>query len=169
MFSTEPYVSVIDVATLERTPSPALVGEAKAGCGTVRAIVSKDGQTTWANARYDNSLLAFDAAKIVTDPDNALLANVTVGTSPVGLSFANNETRILTADGNRFDVGGATTGISVVDVRAALAGQGQQSVLARIPTGLFPRNLQLSPRGDHILVAVYESSAIQVIDVSTLP
>ena len=160
-------ISVIDVKTLETNPSAALVSNATAGCGPVRTILSSDGKTIWVTARESNHLLAFDAAKLVSDPNEALLASVQVGTSPVGLTFARNESRILTADSNRFGFPNATTGLSVVDVQAALAGN--PAVLGRVPTGLFPRELAVSPDGSVILVADFTSKQIQAVDVATLP
>ena len=165
--TTQGSISVVNVQTLKTDPSAALVSNATAGCGPVRTIVSSNGKTVWVTARESNHLLAFDAAKLVSDPNEALLASVQVGTSPVGLTFARNESRILTADSNRFGYANATTGLSVVDVQAALAGN--PAVLGRIPTGLFPREFAVSPDGDIILVADFTSKQIQAVDVATLP
>ncbi|KAI9694833.1 MAG: hypothetical protein M1822_000449 [Bathelium mastoideum] len=160
-------LSVIDVETLKTNPSKALLSTVLAGCSPVRTIVSSDGKTVWVTARASNHLLAFDAEKLVSEPSEALLASVQVGTLPVGLTFARNETRILTADSDRFNYTNATSGLSVVDVDAALAGQ--PSVLGRIPTGLFPREVAISPNGRTILVSDILSKEIQAIDVATLP
>ena len=161
-------LGVLDVKTLESYPSKALKSHVVSGCGPVRTIVSSDGKTVWVTARESNHLLAFDAAKLDNDPGKALLASVQVGTSPVGLTFARSETRILTADSNRFNYANTTTGLSVIDVEAVLAGSGQ-AVLGRIPTGLFPREFAVSRDGRTILVANYDSKQIQAVDVATLP
>ncbi|MCJ1389981.1 hypothetical protein MMC18_002839 [Xylographa bjoerkii] len=100
---TQGSLSVIDVKTLEINPAEALLSNVTSGCGPVRTIVSSDGKVVWVAARESNHLLAFDAAKLVSDPGEALLASVQIGTSPVGLTFARNESRILTADSNRFN------------------------------------------------------------------
>ena len=172
--TTQGTLSVIDIEKLETDPSKALISKVTAGCGPVRVIVSRDDRVVWVTARESNALLAFDASKLISDPSAALLASVQVGTSPVGLRFAGaNERRILTANSNRFAssdpslYGNATTGLSVVDVDAAL--RGEQANLGQIPTGLFPRELALSPDGKTILVSDNGSLMIQVIDVSTLP
>ena len=165
--STQGSPSVVDVKNLETNPAEALLSNVTSGCGPVRVIVSSDGKIVWVTARESNHLLAFDSAKLVSDPGEALLASVQVCTSPVGLTFARNETRILTADSNRFNYANATTGLSVVDVHAALAGK--QAVLGRVPTGLFPREFSVSPDGSVILVADYASEEIQAVDVATLP
>jgi DNA-binding beta-propeller fold protein YncE len=118
-------------------------------------------------ARESNHLLAFDAAKLISKPNDALLASVQVRTSPVGLIFAKNQSRILTADSNRFNYTNTTSGISVVDVRAALSRK--SAVLGRIPTGIFPREFAISPDNKIIVVSDYESKVIMVIDVVILP
>jgi hypothetical protein len=160
-------LSIIDVEILKKTPSNALLSKATAGCGAVRVAVSPDGKTVWVTARESNHLLAFDAAKLITNSSDALLASVQVGTSPVGLIFAQNWSRILTADSNRFGYTNTTTGLSVVDVRAAL--DGEEAVLGQIPTGLFPREFAISPDGRTILVSDYGSKGIQAVNVATLP
>lgn len=103
-----------------------------------------------------------------------MLAIVQVGTSPVGLVFTGaNERQIVTANSNRFAgldpslYGNATTGLSIVDVDAAI--RGDQANQGQIPTGSFPRELAISPNGRTILVSVYGSSMVQAVDVSTLP
>ena len=80
---------------------------------------------------------------------------------------------IITADSNRSGNPNGTTGISVVDVQAALSGQ--PAVLGKIPTGLFPREFAVSPDGSTVLVSDYgelmdtPSWKVQAIDVTTLP
>ena len=164
------FISVIDVETLIANPSnsQAILSNVTAGCGPVRAIVSSDGEVLWVTARESDLLLAFNATKLVSSPDEALIVSVQVGAAPVGLTFVSNETRILTADSNRFNSTNATSGLSVVDVHAALAGS-NSSVLGRVPTGLFPREFALSPNGSTVLVADYDSKQIQAVDVSSLP
>ena len=172
--TTQGTLSVIDVEKLKTDPSKALISTVPAGCGAVRVIVSRDDETVWVTARESNTLLAFDASKLVSDPSAALLASVQVGTSPVGLRFAGaHDRRILTANSNRFAgmnpslYGNATTGLSVVDVDAAV--RGEKASLGQIPTGLFPRELAVSPDGKTVLVSDYGSSMIQAIEVSALP
>lgn len=172
--TTQGTLSVIDVERLKTDPSKALITKVAAGCGPVRVLVSRDDQVVWVTARESNALLAFDASKLISDQSAALLASVQVGTSPVGLIFAGaKERRILTANSNRFAsldpslYGNATTGLSVVDVDAAI--RGEQANLGQIPTGLFPRELAISPDGKTVLVSDYGSFMIQAIDVSTLP
>jgi DNA-binding beta-propeller fold protein YncE len=162
-------LTVIDVETLKTNPnsSQAILSSAVAGCAPVRVIVSSDGKVVWVTARQSNKLLAFNASKLLSDPNDALLAAVEVGTWPVGLTFAKQESRILTADSNRQNYTNATAGLSVVDVEAAL--RGEQAVLGSIPTGLFPREFAISPNGSTILVTDYYSQQVQAADVATIP
>ena len=165
-------LSIINVETLKADPSRALISNVTAGCGPVRVIASQDGREVWLAARESNHVLAFDAAKLVSAPSEALLASVQVGTSPVGLTFARNESRLLTANSNRFQYANTTTGLTVVDVDAAI--RGEQAVLCQIPTGSFPREFAMSPGGSTILVSDYGSriigsTAVQAVDVASLP
>lgn len=105
---------------------------------------------------------------MITTPNDALLRAIHVGTAPVDLAFAKNNTRILVANSNRFlSAPFGSQSISVIDVEAALQGRGAH--LGVIPTGLFPRELTLSPDGMTMLVTDYNSSAIQAIDIRTIP
>jgi DNA-binding beta-propeller fold protein YncE len=160
-------LSVIDLPTLESTPDKALLADVAAGCEPVRVAPSPDGHTVWVTARGSNALLAFDAARLTTDPQHALLTSVQVGTAPVGLVLVQGGTRIITADSDRFHTAGATSGLTVVDTRTALAGK--PAALGRIPTGAFPREFSLSPDGKILLVSDHDSNQIQAIDTGTLP
>ncbi|KAK5681287.1 hypothetical protein LTS10_007049 [Elasticomyces elasticus] len=160
-------LSTIDVETLKHDPSKALLSTVIAGCGAVRVIISGDGAILWVTVRESNHVVAFDRAKLVSCPGEALLASVQVGTSPVGLVLIRNDTRILTADSNRFRSINTTSGISVVDVQAAL--RGEAADLGQISSGIFPRELAVSPDGKTVLMGVYGSNKIQAIDVATLP
>jgi DNA-binding beta-propeller fold protein YncE len=162
---TQGTLSILDVATLKTNPSNALLASVDAGCGPVRVVVSQNGKHIWVTARESNKLLAFDAAKLESNSANALLASVQVGTSPVGLILVNQGRHIITADSNRFSYTNTTTGLTVVDVHAAL--QGRQG-FPRIPTGLFPREFALGPDRETLLVSEYGSEAIQAVDVSQL-
>ncbi|KAK5717710.1 hypothetical protein LTR15_008549 [Elasticomyces elasticus] len=160
-------LSTIDVETLKHDPSKALLSTVIAGCGAVRVIISGDGAILWVTVRESNHVVAFDRAKLVSCPEEALLASVQVGTSPVGLVLVRNDTRILTADSNRFRSPNTTSGISVVDVQAAL--RGEPADLGQISSGIFPRELAVSPDGETVLMGVYGSNKIQAVDVATLP
>jgi DNA-binding beta-propeller fold protein YncE len=170
------FFSAVDLQQLVTSPGTARHYTIPSGYAPVRVMASSDGKVVWVTSRESNALIAYDAKKLdsnssSTDGTAALLATVQVGTSPIDLAFARNETRIITTDSNRWLYPGAVTGLSVVDVEAALAGRAGNSsgVLGRIPTGTFPRGLALSPDGKTMLVTLYEGGQIQAIDVDTLP
>jgi DNA-binding beta-propeller fold protein YncE len=158
-------LSVLDVEILKTNPSEALLASVDAGCGPVRVAVSHDGKLVWVTARESNMLLAFNAAKLETNSSDALVASVQVGTSPVGVVLVNGGQHIITADSNRFRYKNTTTGLTVVNVEAALKGE---QGFPRIPTGLFPREFALSPDGKTLLVSDYASGMVQAVNVSQL-
>lgn len=158
-------LSVLDVGKLMKNPANAVLSSVEAGCSPVRVLASPDGKHVWVTARQSNKLLAFDALKLKSDPSNALIVQVQVGTSPVGSTFINGGQQIITADSNRFNYAGATTGLTVVDIDAAL--QGTQG-FPRISTGRFPREFAVSPNGKTLLVGQFTSKAIQAVDVSNI-
>ncbi|MEY9949861.1 YncE family protein [Kitasatospora sp. GAS1066B] len=160
-------LSVIDLSTLESTPDKALLTSVAVGCQPVRVVAAPDGRTVWVTARGSNALLTFDAGRLTGDPQHALLASIQVGTAPVGLALVQGGSRVITADSDRFHTAGATTGLTVVDTQAALAGK--PAVLGRIPTGAFPREFALSPDGKSLLVSDHDSNQIQEIDTATMP
>lgn len=112
----------------------------------------------WQTARHSNQLVVFDAIKLATNQtEDALITNVQVGTSPVGLMFANDGRYVFTADSNQQYLPGATTSVTVVNVVDALSGN---QTFPRIPPGLFPRSLAVSPDGFMLSVNQYDSDAI---------
>ena len=108
-------LTVISVPTAESDPAASVVSRVAAGCNPVRVISSTDGRVVWVAARANNSLLAFSAARLRTDPAHALLADVRVGELPVGLALVRNGTRVVVADSSRFTDAGASASLAVVD------------------------------------------------------
>jgi DNA-binding beta-propeller fold protein YncE len=159
-------LSVLNVPTAETNPSDAVLSTVAAGCGPVRVVTSTDGSVVWVTARGSNQLLAFSASALAAK-SSALLARVGVGQSPVDLTFVDNGTRLLVADSNRFFVQGATSGLTVVDPAAALAGD--PAIVGTVATGLFPREFSLEPKGSIVLVTDYESSELEAVSVTGLP
>lgn len=161
-------LSVLDVNVLKNDPSRAQVSNVTAGCQPVREIVSSDGKLVWVTARASNHVLGFNASALVHDPANSLLFSLQVGTAPVGLTFAKHQSRIITADSDRFGTPNAHTGLTVVDVKAAVSGM-KDAVLGYIATGLFPREFAISRDRKTLLVADFSSRQIQAVDLTTLP
>lgn len=160
-------LTALDLATMETNPAAAVRATVSAGCQPVRVVVSPDDATVWVTARASNALLAFDARALSTDPGHALRASVPVGTAPVGLAVVRGGTRVITADSNRFNAPGSTTGLSVVDTAAALGGK--PAYLGAIPTGAFPREMSVSPDDRTLLVSVFGAKEVQAVDTTTLP
>jgi DNA-binding beta-propeller fold protein YncE len=85
----------------------------------------------------------------------------------VGVVLVDGGRRILTADSDRFNTSGASSGLTVINTQAAL--NGSQEGLGSISTGLFPREFAVSPDGSTLLVTDYQSLQLQAIDIRTLP
>jgi DNA-binding beta-propeller fold protein YncE len=159
-------LSVVSVSDAETNPSSAVLWSVAAGCSPVRVITSPNGSDVWVSARGSNQILAYSAASLLSGASNALLAQVTVGQSPVDLTFVDNGTRIVVADSNRFYVQGARSALSVVDPAAALAGS--PALVGSIPTGLFPRQFSVEPGGSTLLVTDFDSSQLETVSISGL-
>jgi DNA-binding beta-propeller fold protein YncE len=167
--ATNGMVTVIDLAVAETNPGQAVKTRVQAGCAPVRVIASADGQTIWVTSRDSDALLGFSAARLVSDPDHALEAQVDVGTAPIGETFAtvNGQTRILVADSNLNSVSGAVANVAVVDPAKAL--RRVPSLLGYVSTGKIPRQFTIQPGGKTALVTNTGSGQLQAIDLGTLP
>ncbi len=122
--SHEGTLTVINLRRAETKPAASIAATANAGCTPLRVIVSADGSVVWVTARLSNALLGFSAAKLLSDPQHSLIARVLVGEAPIGLTFIDQEKRIVVANSNVFGVKGATTSLGVINTSAALAGRG---------------------------------------------
>lgn len=159
-------VNVIDVGKAETHPASSIVKTVAAGCRPSRVVPSPDGQDVWVTAGGSNSLLAFAAAKLISDPRHALVATVGVGSQPLGLAFADHGTRILVADSNRDQPHGGTSSLAVVDAARVLAGK--PGLIGYLPAGTTPRQFALEPHG-RVLVTNTDSAQLQIVNVSHLP
>ncbi|KAK4555454.1 hypothetical protein LTR86_007206 [Recurvomyces mirabilis] len=164
----EGSLSVLCTRKLKMNATDALVAEVDAGCSPVRTLVSPNGEVVWVTARSSNALLAFNASEILTNGNASLIASISVGTQPVGLAFVKNGGRVVTANSDRSTDPNAVTGLSVVDVQAALAGKAYAN-LGQVDTGAFPRELAVSGDGKTLLVSDYSAASIQAVDVGSLP
>jgi hypothetical protein len=158
---------VISLAEAERHLARAVVTTVAAHCSPVRVAVSSDGSTVWVTARESDQLLAFSAARLITDPAHALLADVRVGAAPVGLTLIDGGDKVIVADSNRFAAPGAHAELTVVGAAAALAGR--PAILGTIPAGVFPREMALEPNGDTLLVGNFGSDQLEAVAVGKLP
>lgn len=134
----------------------------------MRLAIATDGRTAWVTARNSNAALAFDTAKLISDPEHARLATVPVGTAPVGIAVVQNGSRVLVTNSNRF-AADPTTPQTLTVINAESVRFGKAEVVGTIPAGAFPREFGQSPDGMTLFVSNYLSNTIAVIDVSRLP
>jgi DNA-binding beta-propeller fold protein YncE len=163
----EGLLSVLDVAKAETSTSGSVVAQTSAGCGPARVITSRDGKTVWVTARSSNALLGFSASLLRSDPHHALIAKVTVGQTPIGLTLVNGGTRLIIADTDVENTGPTAHNLAVVNVAAALARK--PALLGFIPAGALPREFATIPGGRYLLVSDNGSHQVQVLDLSKLP
>jgi DNA-binding beta-propeller fold protein YncE len=160
-------LTVVSVRTAEVHPTAAVGGTAAAGCSPSSIITSADGKVVWVTAGGGNDLLAFSAAKLRTDPRQALLTVTKVGLKPTRLISVADGTRIIIADSGSMNSKTARPYLSVVSTVAAKTGKA--TLLGRIPTGLTPRGFALAAGPQTLLVIDSGSDQIQLIDLATLP
>ena len=139
-----------------------VVARLASGCSPVRTVVTADGATVWVSVRGDDRVVAFDAAKIRSDPAHAFVAEAPVGPAPVGLALLAHDTLLVVANSNRFGPGAATSNATILKVGIPPA---QRSTVA---TGAFPREFSLSPDGSVLYLTNFRSRTIELIDVSRL-
>ena len=158
-------LAAVDVVRAEQVSADAVVSHVPAGCGAGRVVLSSNGTVAWVAARASNQVLAFDTAKLLSDPQHALIATVAVGSEPVGLLLVNGGTTLLVANSNRFAAVQTPQTVYVVDTQAAFAGR--PALKGSIAVGIFPRELSLV--GQTVILTNYNSGTISLIDVSKLP
>jgi DNA-binding beta-propeller fold protein YncE len=159
-------IIVFDAALALTDPAHAAVSRVAAGCGTVRLVLSADGNTAYVTARADNTLLAFDAHRLVTDAAHALLGKVEVGVAPVGIAVVDSGAGVVVTNSNRFaGNGGDQQPLTVVDAAKLRAG-GKKSVLGEIQAGGFPREMRVSLDARTLFVTNFTSMTLEMIDLS---
>jgi DNA-binding beta-propeller fold protein YncE len=154
-------LTVISMLAGPNTPAFSVVKTVGAGCGPNQVLIDKYSQNVWVTVAGGNALVAYSAAKLLSDPRHALLARVAVGGQPLGLVFYDHGQRIMVADAGR--AGGAGN-VAVVDVSRA-----RPALLGTVATGAAPQQVALYPGGKTLLVADTGSRQLQVIKVSQLP
>ena len=160
-------LSVISVTKAETDPAGSVVTTVDARCRPVRAVVSGDGKTIWVTARQSNALLAFSAARLLTDPRHALITWVRVGVQPVGLIGVNCGSELVVADSHRFKAKHGVPNLAVVSVKAALTGR--PAMVGYVPSGLDPRQLAVTPNGRTLLVGNFGSGELETVNLTELP
>lgn len=162
----EGTLSVISVHAAEHDPAHAVIATVPALYEPVRVAVSPDGSIVWVTARASDRLLAFSAARLLTNPARALLAAVQVGTAPVGLAVFDYGDRLIVADSNRFNAPGAHAALTVVNANAAL--RHRPALVATVRSGEFPRELAVERTGTVVLVSNFASDQLEAINLARL-
>jgi serine/threonine-protein kinase len=157
-------LSVIDMRKAETHPATSVLKNISAGCGPDRVLA--DGQRLWVTAGGSNSVLAYSAPKLLSDPKHALLARVPVGEVPLGLVLVRHGTRLVVADSNR-DHRGAASNLAVIDTAKAL--NGKHAVLGYIRSGDTPRQFGMTQGGAGLLVADTDGGQVQSVNITRLP
>jgi DNA-binding beta-propeller fold protein YncE len=159
---------VLDMARAEKkSAAHPIVHTVDAGCGPARVLPAADGKHVWVTVGASNALLAYSAAKLISDPGHALIARVALGQTPLGMAMVNNGQRMVIADSNRGGVAGSVSSLAVVDVAKALARE--PALIGLIRSGTTPREFALEPNGITLLVTNTDSHQVQAVDVSHLP
>ena len=159
-------VLVIDVARATHEPAQAVVGAVAAGCNPVRLVTSPRGDIAYVTARTDNTLLAFDTNKLLTDSANALIGRVRVGGTPVGVAVLRGGTWVAVTNSNRFGASSAPPSLTIVDVQKIMSGGA--AIVATLPTGAFPRELSVTADHRTLLLTNFDSKTLAVIDVARI-
>ena len=155
------------MAKAEKKSGQPIVQKVDAGCAPGRVMPATDGKHVWVTSARGNALLAYSAAKLISDPTHALIARVALGQAPLGMEPVNDGKQIVIADSNRFKVPGAASNLAVVDVSKALARQ--PALVGLIKSGTTPRQLTLESNGTTLLVTNTDSGQVQAVDISHLP
>lgn len=160
-------VVVVDVARARVDPAQSVVARVPAGDNPVRMTLSADGRTAYVTARGSNAVLAFDTGKLISDPTHSRVATVKVGSEPVPLALVDEGTILVVGNSNRQRVSSdAQDTLSILGV-----GQSGTKIksIGRIPAGVFPREMCVSPDGRTLFVSNFRSESLQVIDTRELP
>ena len=159
-------IMVIDVAKATVDPAGAVVGAVAAGCNPVRLITSPRGDFAYVSARTDGAVLVFETSKLLKDPGNALIAQIAVGDAPVGLAMLYNGVWLAVTNSNRFATTAVPQRFTVIDTRDVQSAA--RSIVGRVPTGIFPRELRITDDGKTLLLTNFGSKNVAVIDVARL-
>jgi DNA-binding beta-propeller fold protein YncE len=159
-------LTIASIARVGIDPAHSIIRKVVAGCSPVRVVLSPTGDIVWVTARGDNSVLAFDTARLLSGAGGALLASVTVGPAPVGLALIDKGAALVVANSNRFQEPDTPQSLTVLDARHIRTGRA--GVLATLKVGAFPRELTLEANGATLLLTNYDSDTLSIIDVTKL-
>jgi DNA-binding beta-propeller fold protein YncE len=158
-------VRVIDLRAAERDPAGAVRSVTTAGSSPVRVALMPSGAMAWVTARGSDALLGFAASRLIASKP-ALVADVRVGSAPVGVILVDGGRLAVVADSNRFSGNASAQWLSVVSVPNALSGKA--ALAGQIPAGTFPRQFALSPDGRTLYVTNFSSAQLETVSITDL-
>jgi hypothetical protein len=160
-------LAVLNLGKAETDPARSVVITVRAGCGSARALLSRNGKVVWVTARESDALLGFSAVRLRTDPQHALIARVMVGEMPLGETLVDNGARLLVVDSNLSHLANASSNLAVVSTAKALSGK--PALLGYLPLGPVPRQFAVEPGGRVVLVTVQGAGRLEAINIGGLP
>jgi DNA-binding beta-propeller fold protein YncE len=157
----EGIVNVIDVEKAKKDPANSIVSRIKTGCVATRLTLSPKGDRAYVTARADNALVVLDTTKFLSDPENAKIATVPVGTRPTGSTLMDGGSKIIVSN-----IGNPEQDESLTVIDATKVTSGAGAVIGTIPVGRGPRDATLMRDGKTLFVPNFDSAMLQVIDLS---
>ena len=142
-------LAVIDVKRAAASPESSVLALVAAGCSPVRVALSPDGASAWVTARGDNALLQFSTGRIADPPQVTA-----VGPAPVGVTPRPDGKEVWVSNSDRFSSAGA----GFLSMVRAAGGAGRTA-----PSGRFPRDMRFLPDGRTLVVAEFDSHALQLV------
>jgi DNA-binding beta-propeller fold protein YncE len=164
----EGAIVVIDVDRAREDPANSVAARIPAGCSAVRMAMSPNGRRVYVTARNNNEALAFDVAKLTSDPQHARVGSSPVGEAPVPVAVIQEGKKIVVGNSNRFAGGTSAQTLSVLDA-AKLEKKGADATIGTIRSGAFPREMRVSADGHTLFLTNAQSRSLQVIDIDRLP
>ena len=159
----EGVVHVIDVEKAKKDPANSILSRVKAGCVATRMTLSPNGDRAYVTARADDTLVVLDTTKFLKDPDHAKIGTVPVGKSPTGSTLMDGGSKLIVSNiGNPNE----QQSLTVIDTAKVTSGPG--AVIGTIPVGSGPRDATVLKDGRTLIVPNFNSSTLQVIDLSRL-
>ena len=148
-------ISVLRLSEAERNPDKSIVKQAPAGCMPARVIVSPTARPCGSRRAAATPCSASRLRCSAPTPSQALIADVPVGNTPIGVALVNGGSRLVVADTNLLGHQPQGTipppgNLAVVNVAAAMAGK--PALLGYIPSGSLPREFGIVPDGRSLIV-----------------
>jgi DNA-binding beta-propeller fold protein YncE len=160
----EGTLSVISVSMAETDPAAAVKATVNAGCNPARVLT--EGDIVWVTASSSNALLAFSASALLQNPSHALLADVSIGPAPAGMTLITGD-RLVIADSDETSKPPGSGNLAVVSMSSALAGK--PAVLGVIPVDGQPYQLIQTEQNSTLLVTNQSTGQLLALKIADLP